>query len=423
MLFFLLSCSPESFDRDADFIALFITPTQLLLPVGSSTQLRAFGLGDNRESIDITESVSWHVEDEGLATISEDLDQEGVLTTQQVGNTRIHVTYNDLASPFLDVIITSAELERLSISPNTIDIVEGDKMPLKATGYFSNGETGDLTQQARWITEDGSILRFPEAGLAQAVSMGETRIHISYENISSDSIPVQVQELVYNGKPDLIIDEASGYILNGVAYYDVKIKNQGSKSAEQFWVDVWGNRSEEPQANDVGDHYILIPYLSPNHYTTVTLEFPYSGSSAQSWIEVDGPDDITESHEYNNTYTLEIVEDSPNDTDLSITYFETMLNSDGTQSFFVDVHNNGTQNIEYVFVDLYVDQHQAPTVGSDGQHYIALENISPGETKWADFIHDSPCIDCTSWVMVDSLNFIVESDESNNIAGPISIEY
>ena len=106
MLFFILSCTQSTIQDEESFIALFVTPTQLLLPVGSQTQLQAFGLRENRDSIDITESVSWHIEEESLAPISEGLDQEGLLTTHRVGNTRIHVSYNDLQSPFLELIVT-----------------------------------------------------------------------------------------------------------------------------------------------------------------------------------------------------------------------------------------------------------------------------------------------------------------------------
>lgn len=423
MLFFIFACTPkEIIDEESNLVGLLVTPNNIISPVGSTIQLEAFGLTEDRETKTLTDTVDWNVEHYAIATISDELDEEGLLSTHTEGSTRIYAQIDDLRSPYVDIIVTEATLERLSINPNEINLVEGETTSLAATAYFSNGSSGDFTQQVRWVTSDGSIAQIPSAGEVKGVGVGQTRIQATYEDTESESIPVEVQPFYENGKPDLVIEEASGYIYDGTAYMEVRIKNQGNASANNFWVDVWAQRTIEPQEIDIGDDYKDIPYLSPNHYATLSFAFPYGGSTGQSWIHIDTTNSIEESRESNNSIQFTITETvSSSEDDLSIDFFDTILNNDGTRSYFIDVTNNGSETVSYFFVDLFPDQESAPEVGTDGSQYIAVEDLAPGQTAWADFIYEDTCSGCTSWCMVDSLDFISENNEENNIAGPLDI--
>lgn len=423
MLLFLLACTPPTKEYTSDeLIGLLITPTDLILPVGSQVQLEAIGLTENRETVPLTDSVDWNIEHYAIATISEDLDSEGILDAHSEGTTRVYAQYQDIKSPYSTIIVTASTLERLTIHPNEADLVEGETVSISATGYFSNGSSGNFTQQARWVTGDGSIVKIPSPGELLGISPGETRIHAIYEDLQSESIPVTVQPFYENGKADLIIEEAEGFIYEGVAYFDVRIKNQGNASAVEFWVDAWGERLVAPDPFDIGDYYEKLPYLSPSHYANLSFSFPFSQNSGASWIQIDTSNSVEESRESNNSkqISIETIFNTAS-ADLSIDYFETLLNDDGTRSYFIDVTNNGSETIPYLFVDLYPDQIYAPELGTDGEQYIAIEDLAPGETKWADFIYQGTCSGCMSWCMVDSLNFLEEIDEDNNIGGPLLI--
>ena len=424
MIFFLFACNPTkdtAYEEDP-LVGLLVTPNNLILPVGSTVQLEAIGLTENRETRILTDSVEWNIEHYAIGTISDNLDEEGLLQTHSEGSTRLYAQIDDIRSPYVDIIVTEATLERLSIHPNEIDLVEGETTELTATAYFSNGSSGDFTQQVRWVTDDGSIAQIPKPGEIKGIGVGETRIHATYEMTESESIPVEVQPFYENGTPDLIIEEATGFIYDGTAHMEVRIKNQGNASAHNFWVDVWAQRTTEPQEYDVGDDYKDIPYLSPNHYATLSFEFPYGNNIGQSWVHIDTTNAIEESRESNNSIQFEISEVSSNIADdLSIDFFDTILNDDGTRSYFIDVTNNGSESVDYFFVDLYPDQNTSPEIGTDGSQYIAIEDLAPGQTAWADFIYEGTCSGCASWCMVDSLDFIPESNEENNIAGPLNI--
>jgi len=422
MWLYFLSCTPtpEPIPEDP-VIGILITPSDLIVPTGSNVQLKATGLTEERNSIDLTNSVAWNVEHYAIASIADGLDKEGLLTAQEAGSTRLYAQYNDIRSPYTQITVTEAELERLSINPNEINLVEGESIQVSATGYFSNGSSGDFTQQVRWITADGSIVQIPEAGKIKGISVGDTSIHAAYDQHESPDIAVEVQAYQENGKPDLVIDDANGYILDGTAYIDVKIKNKGSQSAFEFWVDAWGNRDTSPSEDEIGDDYRYVPYLTPNHYTILSFQFPYSAESGNAWIQIDTNNYVDEIRDSNNDHSLLIQqEQSTIYNDISLDYFDSGANSDGSRSYFVDITNNGTESIPLLFVDLYFDQRDQPVLGTDGDEYVTIEELYPGETKWADFLIYTPCSPCRSWVMVDSLDFIAESDESNNIGGPLS---
>ena len=423
MLLLLLACNSSSQDSASDeLIGLSVTPIDLIVPIGATVQLEAIGLTENRETIALTDSVDWNIEHYAIATISEDLDSKGVLNAHAEGSTRVYAQYGDIKSPYNTIIVTDSTLERLTIHPNEADIVEGETVYISATGYFSNGSSGDFTQQAMWVTADGSIVKISSPGELLGVSPGDTRVHAIFEDLESESIPVTVQPFYENGKADLIIEEADGFIYEDMAYFDVRIKNQGNASAVEFWVDAWGERIVAPDPFDVGDYYEKIPYLSPNHYINLSFSFPFSESSGDSWIQIDTSNSVEESRESNNSKQIfiETIFNTASD-DLSIDYFDTLLNDDGTRSYFINVTNNGSETIPYLFIDLYPDQIYPPELGTDGEQYIAIEDLAPGETQWADFIYPSTCSGCISWCMVDSRNFLEETDEDNNIGGPLLI--
>ncbi|MEC7986133.1 MAG: Ig-like domain-containing protein [Myxococcota bacterium] len=418
----LLGCQPQDNPTDT-LVGILINPSEMIIPTGSSVQLKAFGLTEDRQAVDLTDSVTWNVEYYDVATVSNNLDSEGILTANGEGHTRIFAEYESIRSPYGDIFVTSAQLERLTIDPNEIVLLEGDSAQLKATGYFSNGESGDLTQQVRWITSDGSIAQLSEPGHIEGIQAGEALVHTEYESIVSDSIKVEVDFYNANGKPDLIIDNASGYIEDGYAIYEIKIKNQGSKTAVGFWFDIWVNRDDEPQIGQSGNDYRWIESIGPNHYQNLSFAIPYSGTTATSWFLIDTTDEQEESHEYNNTSNLDLEPYVPvvGVADLSVDYFDYYMGEDGSLNYFIDVTNNGTEAVPYFFVDLYPDLESPPSIGSDGEHYLAIENLSPGETRWADFVHPNACSGCRSWVMIDSYDFILELNEDNNIEGPLII--
>jgi hypothetical protein len=57
-----------------------------------------------------------------------------------------------------------------------------------------------------------------------------------------------------------------------------------------------------------------------------------------------------------------------------------------------------------------------------GDGYVLVESLEPGETTYADFLVEyDGCYPCWSHLYVDSDQFIDETDETDNTAGPLYV--
>ena len=74
-------------------VGILVTPDPVIVPVGGSTQLFATGLLEDRQSIDMTHLVTWKSPDEGIASVGNGLDSEGVLTGHVAGSAGAFAAY------------------------------------------------------------------------------------------------------------------------------------------------------------------------------------------------------------------------------------------------------------------------------------------------------------------------------------------
>ena len=98
--------------------------------------------------------------------------------------------------------------------------------------------------------------------------------------------------------------------------------------------------------------------------------------------------------------------------------------SAGTTLYYaVDITNTGSEAVSAFYVDLYLDQSWSPEIGTDGDEYVDVTELKPGVTTFADFLVEVPtgCYPCDSWILVDSYNEVDETDETDNIGGPLEV--
>ncbi len=400
-----------------DLVGILVTPEDLVLPVGGEAQLRAIGLLAERESVDLTASVSWTV-DGAAATVSDDLDEEGLLRATGTGVVEVAAVYGDLASPPVRVQVTDAALERLTVAPARLDLAAGDETRLVATARFSDGSSGDFSAQVLWRTGDPSVVRIADAGQVTAVGEGETTVRASFEDLDSDTVPVSVEGVA---APDLVVSAASGEIVGGMLELAVTVRNAGTTGASGFWVDVFVDPDGAPEVGDFGDDWQLVEYVGAASTASLTYQIPAPSGSHEVVVFVDSNDEIEEADETNNTFQVDLSSGAggsgPN---LEITFFEFL--SDATSiAWFVDVTNTGDQDADWFYVDLFIDQSWSPEVYDDGDEYTSIDGIAAGDTDYADFVVETACAACLSWVMVDGYDLVAETDESDNVAGPLSV--
>ncbi len=87
--------------------------------------------------------------------------------------------------------IEKNSVETLNINQEDISIKEGTTIPLTLTATYKDGSTQSIDENLTWSIADESIATIDNTTL-QATKEGETLIQASYENVSSQMIPVTV---------------------------------------------------------------------------------------------------------------------------------------------------------------------------------------------------------------------------------------
>ena len=439
----LTACS-QPFDEDEDtessggiadkLLGILVTPEEVLLPVGSELQLKATGLLEGRETADLTSAVTWSMDDDGVASVSNDLDSEGVLYGVNVGSALLLAELEGVVSPGVTVRVVDADIERLSVNPTSVTIDAGDEVQLRAYATFSDGSEGEVSSQVRWKVADGSVATVEDDGLVTAKVAGSTTVQASWEDLSSSEVPVIVEPASTGGSggggdddaADLTISAASGSISGGYLDLSVTVANTGGSSATGFWVDIFVDPSGTPGIGDIGDDYEWIDYLAAEDDDTLSFQIPVSGSSAKVTVLVDTTDEIDEADESDNSFSTTLSGGSGGGTDgpdLEVTYFDFLADA-YTLYYYVDVTNSGDEDIEDLFyVDLFLDEYSDPSPPADGDAYQSVSSLAAGETTWVDFELENTCYYCYSYVLLDSYDYIDETSESNNTDGPLTVYY
>lgn len=408
-------------DRDdAELLGILVTPESVLLPLGSSVQLTATGLFDDRRSDDVTFRAGWVSSDPGVASVGDGLDEEGWVTAHALGTTEVWARMDGVASPKVTVTVTDQALDGLTIEPASLSLALGQQIDLLATARFSDGSRSDATAQVRWIVDDPSVAVLDGARL-EAVSLGETTVRAQWDAVSSNPVPVTVSGAVL---PDLVVDRIQTWASGSTITVSVDVRNQGTGGASSFWVDLFLDPVGTPRPGDIGDGYKGLGYLGPGEVGTVVFTAPGMSTGAHTvHVLLDTEGAIAESNESNNAgVTSVVVDGSSLPADLVVDAF-TYVADAGSVYYWISVSNYGDLPTGSFYVDLYLDEVFAPEPGQDGDVYVDVASIGPWETLAFEYTHLGRCDGCWSWVQADSYDEIPESYEDDNVAGPLVIRH
>ena len=407
----------------ASLLGLIVQPETVILPMGHSTQLSAIGLDYHRERVDLTHMVEWMARDHDVATVSSDLDVEGVLYAVSPGTTYVKAKWSDLDAEPIRVDVTDAEIERLTVSPDDVQLTVGETVALTAFGQFSDSASGDLSAQVRWTTDAPDVARIDASGRLEAAGAGRARIWASWGDQESEPIAVEVVAPETIAPADLSLTAVSGRIEDGQAIVTATLVNRGERSATDFFVEAFADPRFTPEVGDIGQAWDWVDYLGPGRSTTVELSFITSDDEHEVVILVDSNDAVAESDEGDNTFSTTITETAPAPTgpDLVVDGMVTWTEWD-TLYYEVEVTNTGTDSAGWFFLDVWVDQPNAPAIDDDGDMYTTVSHVPAGSTSVVRFSTPVPsCSPCASWVLADSYDSVVEHDETNNVLGPQTV--
>ncbi len=406
--------------QSSALIGILITPERVTVPLGEEVQLRATGLREDRSTVDLTAVVEWSSNNTTVASLTGSLDQEGLVTGQTVGTATIVAGQGAILSPPVTVTVTQAELLGLIVEPESVSLEAGDTVQLRATAAFSDGTRSDAASQVRWITGSGSVATIALGGLMTAVAPGNTEVIAEWQGHEATPLPVTV---VSSAEPDLQIDTVTFESSADEVTVTLRIGNTGNVGASDYWADVFIDPDTPPQPGDLGNQYFPLFYTEAGDTTEIVWTFTSTTGEHSLYVLIDSDNEVAESNESNNgsAHAFSVTEEigGPN---LVLTYFDYIADSDSI-FYVIDVANTGGEDVGEFYIDMWVDSEEDPTPSGIGDRYLRIPGLAAGETTSADFLfEDEFCIYCFSWAMVDTNAEVEETDESDNIVGPLEVE-
>ena len=328
-----LGCPPgDDDDTGEPPLGVIVTPEEPVVTVGGTLQLVATAFYDSGETADVTAAASWSVVQGSAAEISNQLDGEGVVTGISEGTAAVTATYMELTSDQIVVRVTESDVVSLTVSPTHMELEVGESGFFTAMARLSDGTQGDMSGSVRWITADPSVVTVASDGKATGEGTGSTSVRAEYEDVASESATVDV--VGGSGDDDDVSDD-------------------------------------DVSDDDIGDDD--------------------TGSGL------------------------------PN---LTVTYFDFDCDyKSDTTYYYIDVTNNGSGTAEIFFVDLFTDAYSTPVMGDDGDEVDLIEDLGPWETVYADFTVSSVPLyyEWWSYVILDTTDDVTESNENDNIEGPLTV--
>ncbi len=319
---------------------------------------------------------------------------------------------DDTSEPPLGVIVT----------PEEPVVTVGGQIQLVATAFFESGDTADVTASAQWAVVQGSAVDvsngLDQEGIVTGQSEGTAAVEATYEGLTSDAVVVRVTDADVVGlsvtPTDLVLEVGESAWLTAMA--DFSDGTRGDMSGSVRWITADSSvvtMAADGKATGVGtgSTSVRAEYEDvASESVTVTV----TGATGDDDDDFIGDDDDTVGDD----------DDAVGLPNLTVTYFSAYVDYTNTVTYYyIDVTNDGSAEAEIFFVDLFIDAYSTPTIGMDGDEYDLFENLAGGDTVYADFtVEDVPdYYEWWSYVILDTTDDVAESDESDNVVGPLDV--
>ena len=174
----------------ATLTAITITPPNSAIASGTSKQLIATGNFSDGTTQNLTAFVTWTSSNPSVAAVSNAADSQGLVTGSGLGHATITATYGGVSGSTL-MVVTSATLTGITITPPDPSIAKGTSRQLIATGDFSDGTTQNLTAFVTWTSSNQSLAAVSNAvgsrGLVTGTGVGNATVTATLGGVSGST--------------------------------------------------------------------------------------------------------------------------------------------------------------------------------------------------------------------------------------------
>ena len=152
-------------------VSIAVTPANPSIAKGSKVQFTATGTFSDNSTQNLTSSVTWTSQTNGVATIA----AGGSATAVGTGTSQIQATSGAVSGSTI-LTVTSATLVSVAVTPANPSIVKGQTEQFTATGTFSDNSTQNLTSSVVWTSQTPGVVTITAGGLATGVASGTSKI-------------------------------------------------------------------------------------------------------------------------------------------------------------------------------------------------------------------------------------------------------
>ncbi|MFY8351458.1 beta strand repeat-containing protein [Pseudoalteromonas sp. SSM20] len=173
-----LTATAKATVTDATLEQLILSPITSKIPAGTTQQYSLTGIYSDSSVKDLTLDANWKSSATSIASIN----NQGLAFGSLVGETTITASI-DGNSIDATLIVTSAIITELIVTPNSTSLPVGHEVNLQAVAYFSDSTEKNVTQLTTWLSESPTITHVAngaKAGNVTALSKGEAIIQANY---------------------------------------------------------------------------------------------------------------------------------------------------------------------------------------------------------------------------------------------------
>lgn len=158
---------------------LTVTLSQSDLRVGESASATALGIYSNGWLRPMTSLVTWTSSQPAIASIT-----DSSLSAIALGNTLVTASFDSLSAG-ANLNVKSATLSSIQINQLSPTIPLNGSIALKATGFYDDGSSADITNLANWTSSNLAVATISlKSGVASAQSEGSTLVTLDFAGLS-----------------------------------------------------------------------------------------------------------------------------------------------------------------------------------------------------------------------------------------------
>jgi len=164
-----------------------ITPTGLVEPAGTSSQLTSTAFYSDATSQDVTNEATWTSSDTAILTIGATGDNGGFTLLLAPGTAAVNVLFEGVgdATP---VTVTNAVLTAIEVQPASSTVPDGTAVQYSATGLFSDGSSSAIDGDVSWASSDTTVATIGLDGVAQAIGIGSSTITAALDGVTGTAV-------------------------------------------------------------------------------------------------------------------------------------------------------------------------------------------------------------------------------------------